>query len=109
MDLKISAELCNFGTFTSFIIICIAVLILRHKEPDRPRPFNVPFSPLFPILGIIFCGGLMVYSLKSLTTSAFMFPMWLLIGLIIYILYGYPQNRKAEAKKHAKHFNFHRK
>ena len=37
MDLSISAELCNFGTFTSFIIICIAVLILRKTDPDRPR------------------------------------------------------------------------
>ena len=99
MDLRISAELCNFGTFTSFIIICITVLILRKTEPNRKRPFKVPFSPLFPTLGIVICGGLMIYSLQSLTTSALYFPLWLLIGLLIYIFYGYKQKRMEELKK----------
>ena len=91
MDLSISAELCNFGTFTSFIIICIAVLILRKTDPDRHRPFKVPFTPLFPILGIISCGGLMLYSMKFLTTSSLYFPLWLLMGVMIYVGYGYKQ------------------
>ncbi|MFI3300636.1 MAG: amino acid permease [Candidatus Gastranaerophilales bacterium] len=99
MDLNISAELCNFGTFTSFIIICIAVLILRKTEPDRHRPFKVPFSPLFPILGILTCAGLMIYSMKFLSTSALYFPLWLLIGLLIYIGYGYGQKRLEEKNK----------
>ena len=46
--LNAAAELCNFGTFTSFIIVCVAVLILRKVDPDRHRPFKVPFSPFFP-------------------------------------------------------------
>ena len=96
MDLSISAELCNFGTFTSFIIICIAVLILRKTDPDRPRPFKVPLSPLFPILGIVTCGGLMFYSMKFLTTSSLYFPLWLIIGLLIYVTYGYKQKRLEE-------------
>ena len=99
MDLNISAELCNFGTFTSFIIICIAVLILRKTEPNRPRPFKVPFSPVFPILGILTCGGLMVYSMKFLTTSSLYFPLWLLIGFAIYAGYGYKQKRLEEKPK----------
>ena len=98
MDLNISAELCNYGTFTSFIIICIAVLILRKTEPDRVRPFKVPFSYLFPILGILTCGGLMIYSFKSLTTSSMYFPLWLLIGFIIYVCYGYKQKRLETCK-----------
>ena len=102
MDLSISAELCNFGTFTSFIIICIAVLILRKTDPDRPRPFKVPFSPLFPILGIITCGGLMVYSMKYLTTSSLYFPLWLLMGVLIYACYGYKQKRLEEKTKLAR-------
>lgn len=99
MDLNISAELCNFGTFTSFIIVCIAVLILRKTDPDRPRPFRVPFSPLFPILGILTCGGLMVYSMGSLKTSSLLFPLWLIIGVIIYAFYGYHTQRKITKKK----------
>src|SRR5574344_368815 len=96
MDLNVSAELCNFGTFASFIIVCVAVLILRKTDPTRERPFKVPFVPLFPILGILCCGGLMIYSMKFLTTSALLFPLWLGIGALIYFHYGYIKNRKAE-------------
>lgn len=99
MDLNISAELCNFGTFTSFIIICIAVLILRKTDPERERPFKVPFCPLFPILGILTCGGLMVYSMGSLKTSSTYFPLWLLMGVIIYAVYGFKQKRLEEQTK----------
>ena len=99
MDLNISAELCNFGTFTSFIVICIAVLILRKTDPDRHRPFKVPFCPIFPILGIVTCGGLMLYSMRFLSTSALYFPLWLLIGFIIYAGYGYKQKRLEEKPK----------
>ena len=99
MDINISAELCNFGTFTSFIIVCLAVLILRKTDPDRHRPFRVPFSPLFPILGIVSCGGLMIYSMQSLKTSSMLFPLWLLIGVIIYAAYGYKTQRTIEKKK----------
>lgn len=102
MDLNISAELCNFGTFTSFIIICIAVLILRKTEPNRARPFKVPLCPWFPILGILTCGGLMIYSMKFLKTSSIYFPLWLLIGVAIYAAYGYKQKRLEEqGKKHS--------
>lgn len=94
MDLNVSAELCNFGTFTSFTIVCIAVLILRKTDPKRHRPFKVPFVPLFPILGILFCGGLMIYSLFALGTSAILFPLWVIIGVIFYFAYCYQNIRK---------------
>ena len=99
IDLNISAELCIFGTFASFIVICISVLILRKTDPDKHRPFKVPFSPLFPILGIICCGGLMLYKMKDVSTSTLLFPVWILMGVIIYAIYGYGNNRQAEQKK----------
>lgn len=99
MDINISAEMCNFGTFSSFIIVCIAILILRKTDPDRHRPFRVPFVPLFPILGIITCGGLMISSMKHLKTSATLFPIWLLMGFIIYVTYSYKTQRKLEQKR----------
>ncbi len=99
LDLNVAAELCNFGTFTAFIIVCIAVLILRKTDPERHRPFKVPFSPWFPILGIICCGGLMIYSMRSLTISAMLFPVWIGIGALIYFHYGYKKNRVTEVFK----------
>ena len=100
LNLDVAAELCNFGTFTSFIIVCIAVLILRHTDPDRPRPFKVPFSPITPALGIICCGGLMIYKTVQSGSSALLFPVWLGVGAIIYILYGFIKNRNNENKLH---------
>lgn len=96
LDINVAAELCNFGTFTSFIIVCVAVLILRKTDPDRHRPFRVPFSPWFPAMGIICCGGLMIYSMQFLKTSAVLFPIWVGIGALIYFHYGYKKNRKIE-------------
>ena len=96
MDLNISAELCNFGTFTSFIIICIAVLILRKTEPNRKRPFKVPFCPWFPIFGILSCAGLMYCKFSAKATSALYFVVWLIIGFLIYAAYSYREKRAAE-------------
>ena len=95
-DVSDAANLCVYGTFASFIVICVAVLILRHTDPDRPRPFKVPCSPLFPLLGILCCGGLMLYSFKELKSSSALFGIWIVLGIIIYALYGYSQNRKSE-------------
>lgn len=100
LNLDVAAELCNYGTFTSFIIVCVAVLILRHTDPERPRPFKVPFSPVTPALGILCCGGLMVYKSMQAGSSALLFPVWLGIGAIIYLLYGFIKNRNNENKLH---------
>ena len=100
LNLDVAAELCNYGTFTSFIIVCVAVLILRKTDPDRPRPFKVPFSPVVPSLGIICCGGLMVYKSMQPSGSAILFPIWLGIGALIYLLYGFVRNRMNENRLH---------
>ncbi len=100
LNLDVAAELCNYGTFTSFIIVCVAVLILRKTDPDRPRPFKVPFSPVTPALGIIICGGLMVYKSMQPSGSALLFPVWLGVGAIIYLLYGFVRNRQNENRIH---------
>ena len=98
MDLNLSAELCNFGTFTSFIIICIAVLILRKTEPNRPRPFKVPFCPWFPILGVLTCLALMYCKFSAKATSALYFIVWLAIGVVIYAAYSYKSKREEESE-----------
>jgi APA family basic amino acid/polyamine antiporter len=75
-------------------------LILRHTDPNRPRPFKVPFSPITPSVGIICCGGLMIYKSAQAGSSALLFPVWLGIGAIIYLLYGFIKNRNNENKLH---------
>lgn len=94
MDLNISAQLCNYGTFTAFIAICVAVIILRKTEPNLNRPFKVPFVPLFPILGIISCLALVIYSFCELTSSVVMFVLWVIMGIAIYANFSYKNLRK---------------
>ena len=101
LDLNVAASLCNFGTFTSFIIVCVAILILRKIDPDRERPFKVPFCPWFPLMGIICCGGLMIFSMviakgETAVLSTVLFIAWVIIGVLIYAFYGYRKNRESE-------------
>ena len=96
LDLNLAAQLCIFSVFTSFIIVCIGVLILRKTDPNRRRPFKVPFSPFFPAMGILLCGTLMCVAIASMGKTALLFPLWLLIGLSIYAFYGYKRNRRIE-------------
>ena len=56
----------------------------------------MPFVPLLPVLGIILCGGLMVHGFMTLGISAVLFPVWNIIGAIIYFAYGYKKHREVE-------------
>lgn len=85
MPLGDLAELVNIGTLAAFAFVCLGVIILRAKQPDIPRPFKSPFSPLFPVLGMLSCGGLMIF-LPALTWLRFV--VWLVIGLIVYFTYS---------------------
>jgi APA family basic amino acid/polyamine antiporter len=91
-SLQTVAELVNIGTLAAFIIVCLSVIILRYSKPNMPRPFKTPFSPLIPALGILLCGYLMV-SLPLLTWIRFI--IWMILGLIIYGLYGYSHSKLA--------------
>ena len=84
------ADLCNIGTLSAFVIVCAGVLVLRHRDPLRHRPFKTPWVPVVPILGIVAC----LYLMMGLPTSAWIrFAVWLLIGLGIYYAYGYTHSR----------------
>ena len=98
LDLTESAKLCNYGTLTSFIIVCAAIIILRKIDPKRPRPFKVPLNPITPLLGVLCCGGLMVYSMLASKTSTILFIVWIIMGIVFYFTYSYSQKRKLEDK-----------
>src|SRR4051794_24058934 len=53
-------EMVNIGTLTAFLLVSLAVPVLRRTRPDLDRPFKVPFSPWLPILAALVCFYLMV-------------------------------------------------
>jgi APA family basic amino acid/polyamine antiporter len=81
----IVAELTNIGTLAAFIIVAIAIIVLRKTRPDIKRSFKVPFSPVLPILAVLFCGFL-ITQLPMITIIRFF--VWLIIGFIVYFFYG---------------------
>ena len=85
VDIGSLADLTNIGTLFAFILVCLGVMVLRRTDPNRARPFRVPFNPVFPTLGVIFCLVLML----SLPLETWLrFFGWLAVGLVIYFLYS---------------------
>lgn len=79
-------DLTNIGTLFAFVLVSAGVIILRKTDPERPRPFRVPWVPLTPLISIVACVYLMV-QLPLMTWIRF--GVWLAIGLVIYFMYGY--------------------
>jgi APA family basic amino acid/polyamine antiporter len=90
MDENEIYDLTNIGTLSAFAIVCAGVLVLRLKEPERPRPFRVPFVWLVAIAG----AGACLYVMVGLPRTAWeRFAIWLLVGLALYFAYGYRHSR----------------
>jgi APA family basic amino acid/polyamine antiporter len=115
-NLDVFVELTNIGTLFAFILVSVGIIVLRRRDPDRPRAFRTPFVPWTPILGILVCLYLIV-GLPVPQASAgplgftivrygglpietwIRFVVWLLIGLVIYFLYGYRRSRLAREER----------
>jgi basic amino acid/polyamine antiporter, APA family len=83
-------KMVNIGTLLAFVIVCIAVLILRKTNPSQARPFRTPLVPFVPVLGILF-NGYMMYKLGYVNWMRLL--IWLLIGLVIYFTYSRHHSR----------------
>jgi len=82
-------DLTNIGTLFAFILVCLGIVILRKRDPNRPRAFRTPLVPLVPMLGVLSCLYLML-GLPWITWLRF--ALWLLLGLAIYFSYGFKRS-----------------
>ena len=85
LDIGTLADLSNIGTLFAFALVAGGVLILRFREPDRPRPFKAPGGLIAPIMTILTCVLLMA---GLPITNWLRFFIWLVIGLCFYYVYG---------------------
>jgi APA family basic amino acid/polyamine antiporter len=93
-DANETYDLTNIGTLFAFVLVCIGVLVLRYTEPERPRPFRVPFVWPVCLGGAAAC----LYVMAGLPEKAWWrFGWWLLIGLVIYLAYGYSHSTLRKA------------
>lgn len=91
LPIGILGELVSIGTLLAFMIVCLGILLLRYKHPEFERPFKTPLFPFVPIMGIVCCGGVMLFLNPIIFVIC---GIWILIGLGIYFFYG---------SKHAKY------
>jgi basic amino acid/polyamine antiporter, APA family len=85
VPIEILGEMTSIGTLFAFVVVSLAVIVLRVKRPDAHRPFRVPFGFVIPVLGVLSCLYLMV-SLSVMTWVRFL--GWLDVGMVIYWFYG---------------------
>jgi APA family basic amino acid/polyamine antiporter len=79
------ADLTNIGILAAFVVVCVAVIVLRRTRPEVPRTFRLPFMPVVPAFGVLSSGFLM---LQLHWDTWLRFAVWLLIGLLIYFFYS---------------------
>ena len=85
LPLSAVGHMTSIGTLFAFVIVCAAVWIMRRSNPGVSRPFRTPWVPAVPILGILINFSLM-YSLGTMNWLRLI--VWLVIGQIIYFMYG---------------------
>jgi basic amino acid/polyamine antiporter, APA family len=85
LPIGLLGQMVSLGALLAFIAVAVGVLVLRRTQPTAPRPYRTPFVPLIPIGAIAVC-GFMILGLPSATWQRFGY--WMLLGLVIYALYG---------------------
>ncbi|SDR32429.1 amino acid permease [Thermostaphylospora chromogena] len=85
LPIREAAELTNIGILLAFVVVCVAVIVLRYRRPDLPRGFRTPGMPVVPAIGVIFSLWLVTF-LAPVTWLRF--ALWFLLGLIVYFAYS---------------------
>jgi APA family basic amino acid/polyamine antiporter len=90
VDLRTLANLVNIGTLFAFILVSVAVVVLRKTRPDLPRAFRTPMVGLVAGLSVLLC----LYLMLNLTGETWeRFVIWMALGFVVYFAYGRRHSR----------------
>ncbi|MFF5084529.1 amino acid permease [Actinoplanes sp. NPDC000266] len=85
LPIREAAELTNIGILLAFVVVCVAIIVLRYRRPELPRSFKVPGMPVVPAVGVLFSIWLITF-LDPVTWLRFL--IWFLLGAAVYFLYS---------------------
>jgi APA family basic amino acid/polyamine antiporter len=91
LPIEVLGELVSMGLLFCFAVVCLAVIILRRREPEAERPFRLPGYPWTPAAGVVAC----LYLIATLPVATWSrLVIWIAIGLAIYAVYGARRSRR---------------
>lgn len=91
---RVVGDMTSIGTLFAFMLVSVAVIVLRKKEPDLKREFRTPLVPYVPVAGILVCLA-MIFGLGW--ANWLRLGVWLALGLIIY--FGYSRKKSVLHRK----------
>ena len=86
------ADVSNSGTLFAFLVVALAVMLLRLRDPGRRRPFR---TPAVWVVGPLAMAGCLTLFMFLPPEAKLVFPVWGGIGLLFYFLYGYRHSHVA--------------
>jgi APA family basic amino acid/polyamine antiporter len=86
LPIGITGGLVSIGTLLAFVLVCAGVLVMRHTQPDVPRPFRTPVAPVTCTLGAVIC---LVQMISLPGDTWIRLVVWMAIGIAIYFCYGF--------------------
>jgi len=93
------AEMYAFSAAVNYLLVFVALLRLRFKDPDTPRTFRVPWNvpirrpdqtyeiPLVGVIGLLFLVAVLVMVVLTNPIGRVGGPVWLVLGVIFYYFY----------------------
>ncbi|AUH44143.1 amino acid permease [Streptomyces sp. CMB-StM0423] len=93
-----AAELTNIGILLAFVVVCVAVIVLRYRQPELPRTFRCPGMPVVPLIGV----GFSIWLVTFLKWETWLrFGVWFAVGMVVYFTYSYRRSELARAEQAA--------
>jgi len=100
-DLEFLLGISAFGATVAFTLVCLSVCRLRYREPDRDRPYRMPFNvrigggdlPLPAALGTLLSGAAFIAVLAFHTGARWVGLGWMAFGVLVYVYYRISEDK----------------